>query len=180
MSSRAQPLAPGRVALIATGGLYHWVGTPETGRINPDWDHWVLDHVARGDGGTAGPPHLGRDRARRRQRRAGDPELDRAAGRRPRVEGDVLAYEPVAEWITGCATVWAHRVIAISYALNKLLTGIARQHQMKESLTEEDMAGHALSDAERTALRAGDIGKLYELGANPYLIRRVFRRRFTI
>ena len=26
----------------------------------------------------------------------------------------------------------------------------------------------------------GDIGKLYELGANPYLIRRVFRRRFTI
>ena len=44
-------------------------------------------------------------------------------------------------------------VIAISYALNKLLTAIARQHQMKERLTEEDMAGHALSDAERTALQ---------------------------
>lgn len=71
-------------------------------------------------------------------------------------------------------------MIAISYALNKLLTGIARQHQMKESLSEEDMAGHALSDAERAALRAGDVRKLYELGANPYLIRRVFRRRFTI
>ena len=37
-------------------------------------------------------------------------------------------------------------MIAISYALNKLLTTIARQHQMKERLTEEDMAGHALSD----------------------------------
>ena len=71
-------------------------------------------------------------------------------------------------------------MIAISYALNKLLTAIARRHQMMERLTEEDMAGHALSDAERTALSAGDIGKLYELGANPYLIRRVFRRRFTI
>ena len=71
-------------------------------------------------------------------------------------------------------------MIAISYALNKLLTTIARQHQMKERLTEEDMAGHALSDAERTALSTGDIGRLYELGANPYLIRRVFRRRFTI
>lgn len=71
-------------------------------------------------------------------------------------------------------------MIAISYALNKLLTTIARQHQMKERLTEEDMAGHALSDAERTALSAGDIGQLYELGANPYLIRRVFRCRFTI
>ena len=71
-------------------------------------------------------------------------------------------------------------MIAISYPLNKLLTAIARRHQMKESLTEEDMAGHPLSDAERAALRAGDTGKLYELGANPYLIRRVFRRRFTI
>lgn len=71
-------------------------------------------------------------------------------------------------------------MIAISYPLNKLLTAIARQHQLKESLTDEDMAGGGLSDAERTALRAGDVGKLYELGANPYLIRRVFRRRFTI
>ena len=68
----------------------------------------------------------------------------------------------------------------ISYALNKLLTDIARQHQMRESLTDAEMAGHSLSDAERLALRAGDIGRLYELGANPYLIRRVFRRRFTI
>ncbi|MBI2197395.1 MAG: hypothetical protein HYU42_02160 [Candidatus Rokubacteria bacterium] len=46
--------------------------------------------------------------------------------------------------------------------------------------TDEDMAGHALGDAERAALQAGDIGKLYELGANPYSIRRVFRRRFAI
>jgi hypothetical protein len=71
-------------------------------------------------------------------------------------------------------------VIPVSYALNKLLTAIARQHQMREALTDEEMAGHALSDPERAALRAGDIGRLYELGANPYLIRRVFRRRFTI
>jgi hypothetical protein len=71
-------------------------------------------------------------------------------------------------------------VIPVSYALNKLLTAIARQHQMREALTDEEMAGHALSDPERAALRTGDIGRLYELGANPYLIRRVFRRRFTI
>jgi hypothetical protein len=68
----------------------------------------------------------------------------------------------------------------ISYALNKLLTGIARQHQMREGLSDQEMAGHALSEPERAALRAGDVGRLYELGANPYLIRRVFRRRFTI
>jgi hypothetical protein len=71
-------------------------------------------------------------------------------------------------------------VIKISYALNKLLTAIARQHQMKEGLTNEEMAGHDLAPAERAALETGDIRALYELGANPYLIRRVFRRRFTI
>jgi len=26
----------------------------------------------------------------------------------PGWKGEVLAYEPVAEWITGCATVWVH------------------------------------------------------------------------
>ena len=71
-------------------------------------------------------------------------------------------------------------MIKVSYPLNRLLTAVARQHQMKESLSDEEMAGHDLSAAERVALRAGDIQALYELGANPYLIRRVFRRRFTI
>ncbi len=71
-------------------------------------------------------------------------------------------------------------MIRVSYALNKLLTAVARQHQMKEALTDEEMAGHDLAPAERAALRTGDIGALYELGANPYLIRRVFRRRFTV
>ncbi len=67
-----------------------------------------------------------------------------------------------------------------SYVLNKILTAIARQHLMKDAFTDEEMTGHELSDAERAALKTGDIARLYELGANPYLIRRVFRRRFTI
>lgn len=71
-------------------------------------------------------------------------------------------------------------MIKTSYPLNKVLTGIARQHLLKDALTEADLAGHELSEAERVALKSGDIGKLYELGANPYLIRRVFRRRFMI
>lgn len=68
----------------------------------------------------------------------------------------------------------------ISYALNKILTGLARQHVMKDGLTDADLAGHELSADEQAALRAGDITRLYHLGANPYLIRRVFRRRFSI
>jgi len=71
-------------------------------------------------------------------------------------------------------------VIAVSYALNKVLTAVAREHTMKDRLTDEDLAGHAVTDAERAALKDGDIDALYELGANPYLIRRVFRSRFRI
>jgi hypothetical protein len=67
-----------------------------------------------------------------------------------------------------------------SYALNKLLTAVARQHATKERLTDEELAGHHLSAEEREALKTGDITGLYHLGANPYLIRRVFRPRFPI
>ena len=71
-------------------------------------------------------------------------------------------------------------MIRTSYALNKILTALARQHMMKEALTDDELAGHDLSAEERQALRTGDIKSLYELGANPYLIRRVFRPRFPI
>ena len=54
-----------------------------------------------------------------------------------------------------------------SYALNKILTAVARQHATRESLGDEEMAGQALSDEERAALKAGDITALYHLGANP-------------
>jgi len=71
-------------------------------------------------------------------------------------------------------------MIGTSYALNKILTALARQHTMKDKLTDDELVGHDLSDEERAALKAGDITGLYHLGANPYLIRRVFRSRFPI
>lgn len=71
-------------------------------------------------------------------------------------------------------------MIRTSYALNKLLTEVARQHLTKEQFTDTELAGHALTEEERRALKAGDLTSLYHLGANPYLIRRVFRPRFPI
>jgi len=68
----------------------------------------------------------------------------------------------------------------VSYALNKVLTAVARRHAMKPALSDEDLAGHTLSEPERAALKAGNIDDLYRLGANPYLIRRVFRANFKI
>lgn len=67
------------------------------------------------------------------------------------------------------------------YQLNKLLFAMAGEHKMVESLSDEgELAPYDLSDEEKDALKRGDLGRLHELGANPYLIRRVFRRRFTV
>ena len=67
------------------------------------------------------------------------------------------------------------------YQLNKLLFAMAGQHEMVESLSDEGvLAPYELSPEEKDALKRGDIGRLYELGANPYLIRRVFRHRFKV
>lgn len=71
-------------------------------------------------------------------------------------------------------------MIRVSYPLNKVLTALARAHVTRERLSEDEMAGHDLTDEERAALRDGDTTRLYHLGANPYLIRRVFRPRFPI
>jgi hypothetical protein len=97
-----------RIALIATGGISHWVGTPETGRINSDWDHWMLDHIARADL----EPLLRLTHADiERDGGNGGQEIRNwlaLLGAVPGWKGEALAYEPVAEWITGCATVWVH------------------------------------------------------------------------
>jgi hypothetical protein len=104
---RARP-AGERIALVATGGISHWVGTPETGRINPDWDHWVLDHIARADL----EPLLRLTHADiERDGGNGGQEIRNwiaCLGAVPGWKGEALAYEPVPEWITGCATVWVH------------------------------------------------------------------------
>jgi hypothetical protein len=43
---RSRP-AGERIAVLATGGISHWVGTPEAGD-QPGWDHWVpIDRGAR-------------------------------------------------------------------------------------------------------------------------------------
>ena len=38
-----------RIALVGTGGISHWPATPDSGRINEDWDREFLDRLMRHD-----------------------------------------------------------------------------------------------------------------------------------
>jgi len=66
------------------------------------------------------------------------------------------------------------------YGLNQVLYAKAREHKMIESIGPDEVAEYDLSPEERAALADGDLDALFRLGANPYLIRRVFRRRFAV
>ncbi|MGH7356476.1 MAG: protocatechuate 3,4-dioxygenase, partial [Candidatus Rokuibacteriota bacterium] len=97
-----------RIALLATGGMSRWGGTPEAGRINPVWDQRSLDHFARAD--VAALTRLTWAEIVRDGGNGGQEIRNWIAllGAVPGWKGEVLAYEPVPEWITGCATVWVH------------------------------------------------------------------------
>jgi hypothetical protein len=66
------------------------------------------------------------------------------------------------------------------YHLNRVLYERAREHKMTDSIGPDEVADYDLTAEERAALAAGDLEVLFRLGANPYLIRRVFRHRFAL
>ncbi|HZR51780.1 MAG TPA: hypothetical protein VFB06_19985 [Streptosporangiaceae bacterium] len=95
------------VVVLATGGLSHWVGMPEAGQINEDFDR---DFLIRLESGNAD-----------RLTDYDDAVLDAAGNGAHEIRGwlvaagaagpgtpfETLAYEPVPEWLTGTAVVAA-------------------------------------------------------------------------
>lgn len=90
-----------RVAIFGSGGISHWVGTAEMGRVNEEFDRMVLDKVATGDAealialsdefvvSTAGNGAL---------------EIRNwiiAMGAMGAAGAEVICYEPIPEWICG-------------------------------------------------------------------------------
>jgi protocatechuate 4,5-dioxygenase beta chain/2,3-dihydroxyphenylpropionate 1,2-dioxygenase len=89
------------VVVLATGGLSHWVGMPESGTINERFDRDFLERLASGDAErlTAYSPE----------------EIDAAGNGAHEIRTwlvaagaagtpfDTLAYEPVSAWLTGTA-----------------------------------------------------------------------------
>ncbi|MGI9261451.1 MAG: extradiol ring-cleavage dioxygenase [Woeseiaceae bacterium] len=46
---RACDSVPEKVALVGTGGISHWPATPDSGKINEEWDRNFLDQLMRQD-----------------------------------------------------------------------------------------------------------------------------------
>jgi len=97
-----------RVAILGTGGLSHWVGPPETGKINEEFDRWFLDKLITGE-----LPQITERYARYEDLEAvagnGGHEIRdwlAVAGAMPSsMRPHLLAYEPLKSWSTGTGIV---------------------------------------------------------------------------
>lgn len=90
-----------RVVVVGSGGISHWVGLPEMGQVNEDFDRWVLDCVIRGDAESL----MALSDADILMR-AGNGALEIrnflcAMGALPAATGRLIAYEHGPEWVTG-------------------------------------------------------------------------------
>lgn len=90
-----------RVVVIGSGGISHWVGLPEMGRVSPDFDRMVLDCVTGGD-----PAPLLALSDAEIVARAGNGALEIRnfvcmMGALDDGRGEVIAYEHGPEWVTG-------------------------------------------------------------------------------
>ncbi|MCY4427955.1 MAG: hypothetical protein OXC05_13135 [Halieaceae bacterium] len=96
--------APERVALVGCGGLSHWPGMAEQGKISPVWDRAVLDGLTAGDRSVlTEPPETGWDEAG-----PGAHELRAwtiTGFATPPARAEVLAYEEAVAWGGGLAVV---------------------------------------------------------------------------
>ena len=98
---RAADNVPERIALIATGGISHWPATPDSGRINVEWDRTFLDHWVRNDRDAL----IGyTDKATYRDAGQGGFEIRTfiAAAAAAGGKGHLHYYEPIPIFAVGC------------------------------------------------------------------------------
>jgi len=90
-----------RVVIIGSGGISHWVGLAEMGRVNPEFDRKILDCVVAGDAeGMLGLT----DAEILRQAGNGGMEIRNfacAMGALPGGRGEIIAYEHGPNYVAG-------------------------------------------------------------------------------
>ena len=90
-----------RVVVIASGGISHWVGTPEMGKVNEAFDREIMAYACNGD--LAGIGALS-DEYILEKGGNGAMEIRQwavAMGAMPGAKGEIIDYAPVREWVTG-------------------------------------------------------------------------------
>jgi hypothetical protein len=100
-----------RIAFLGTGGLSHWVGPPETGRINADFDRWFLDRLVAGEIGEVASRYARHEDLEAVAGNGGQEIRDWlavAGAMPPGMKPRTLAYEPAKAWLTGTGIMaWA-------------------------------------------------------------------------
>lgn len=97
-----------RVVVIGSGGISHWVGTADMGRVNEQFDREILGYAERGD--LDGICALS-DEYILEQGGNGGMEIRNwicAMGALIGARGEVIDYAPVPEWVTGLGFVQLH------------------------------------------------------------------------
>jgi aromatic ring-opening dioxygenase catalytic subunit (LigB family) len=90
-----------RVVVLATGGLSHWVGLPESGQVNEEFDR---DFIARlTDGDASRLTDYTREEIDAAGNGAHEIRTWLVAAGAAQTGFDVLAYAAVPEWLTGTA-----------------------------------------------------------------------------
>jgi protocatechuate 4,5-dioxygenase beta chain/2'-aminobiphenyl-2,3-diol 1,2-dioxygenase large subunit len=92
-----------RVVVLAGGGLSHWLGVPEEGRVNETWDRWFMDALGAGRGAD-----LAKLTNEQILADAGNGGLEvnawiTLAGAVPGAAGECLFYEAIPAWASGMA-----------------------------------------------------------------------------
>jgi aromatic ring-opening dioxygenase catalytic subunit (LigB family) len=100
-----------RVAVIGTGGISHWVGPPETGRVNAEFDRWFMQCLVEGKAAEVIEQYKKAEDLEKVAGNGGQEIRDwlAVAGAMPaHLTPRVLAYEPIPQWATGTGVMaWA-------------------------------------------------------------------------
>ena len=94
-----------KVVILGTGGISHWVGEAQMGRVNEEFDAYVLDCARRGD--VMGLVELSDDYVAETGG-TGALEIRNWIVAMAALEGwrgELMCYEPIPEWITGLGLV---------------------------------------------------------------------------
>jgi protocatechuate 4,5-dioxygenase beta chain len=92
-----------RVAIFGTGGISHWPGMAQIGRVNPQWDRMIIDHVRNND--LQALVAL-TDEEIMEHSGNGGLEIKNwivALGFMGTFDAELIDYQPIPEWVTGCA-----------------------------------------------------------------------------